>query len=541
MCQKFPEKKLNLYLMARLFFLLTALWMLTGMQTLKADAPFFRLCGNSAGSMRLHSLFPTADKGMILCGTYTDTSEKKTAVLVKTDSIGTITWARQYGSPKEVQGFAVKASPFGGYLMLGEAIGLGADSTQNDFLLIKTDLQGQPQWARILGGNQSELPGFLEMLPDGSWLVGGSSRSAADTIAAYAAKLSANGDLIWQAAYTGGTNQHFSCALPLIGGDLALGGSVLMNNGSDFFLVRINAPGDTLLSRMYGLPSRDEQLYSMVPGANAQITLAGMRSINTQFSEAILLRINANADTVQVSSPARVLSSKGMQAQGLFDGSILLSASIDADTSLTGIAERALLCRLSAGTGNLSKLVLPYNGNCEIKQTKALPNGGFVCSGFLPDSLQAGSTNGLFIRSNPQNMITCAEQDYTSPVMPSYAGSVKKGCTVFNPGYQTLEVSLYSQLMLLQTQVLCGKQDPQGSIERIRETSLMLYPNPAREQITLSGIHGSTCTMYDARGMQIQSMSSTTSESHTLDISKLLPGVYYIRAGEKTARFIKQP
>ena len=528
-------------MMARLLFLLTAPWMLLGIQVSKAQSPFFRICGEEEGSVLFQSLVPTADKGMILCGTHTDTSGKKMALLVKTDSIGSLTWARHYGSNKDVQGFSVKASPAGGYLMLADALGLGSDSSKNDFLLVKTDLQGQPQWAKILGGSESEQPGFLDMLPDGSWLLGGSSRTATDTLAAYAAKLSANGDLLWQAAYAAGTNQHFSCALPLFGGDLALGGSALINNSSDFFLVRVNAPGDTLLSRLYGLPTRDEQMFSMVPGANAQITLAGMRRISPQSSEATLLRINANADTVQTSSVARIVSSKGMQAEGLFDGSILLSASIDADTTQAGMAERALLCKVSAGSSNISKLLLPFDGNCEIKQTKALPNGGFVCSGFLPDSLQAARKNGLFIRSNAQNMIGCTEQDYTVSVLPSYTGTVKKGCTVFQPGYQLQDVSLFTQTLLLQTLVLCGKQDPQSSIEPGQEEDLRLYPNPAGEHIILSGTKEKNCIMYNAIGMQIQSMESSTGADQKIDISKLSPGVYFIRIGEETKSFIKQP
>jgi hypothetical protein len=41
--------------------------------------------------------------------------------------------------------------------------------------------------------------------------------------------------------------------------------------------------------------------------------------------------------------------------------------------------------------------------------------------------------------------------------------------------------------------------------------------------------------------MQIQSMESSTGADQKIDISKLSPGVYFIRIGEETKSFIKQP
>jgi xyloglucan-specific exo-beta-1,4-glucanase len=75
-------------------------------------------------------------------------------------------------------------------------------------------------------------------------------------------------------------------------------------------------------------------------------------------------------------------------------------------------------------------------------------------------------------------------------------------------------------------------------------TASIVYPNPAKDAITLSVLQekllGTTAAIFDSRGSKIMSLRVTDYNS-TIDISKLTTGIYYIRLNDlSNIKFIKQ-
>ncbi len=107
----------------------------------------------------------TADEGYILTGRTTVVeveNEKEVAkhtdlFLMKTDKYGISKWVKYYGESFDDQGKSIVLASDGGYVIAGTV----RDTTltgeiESDVLLVKTDANGNHQWARKFGGDNNE-------------------------------------------------------------------------------------------------------------------------------------------------------------------------------------------------------------------------------------------------------------------------------------------------------------------------------------------------------------------------------------------------
>lgn len=77
-------------------------------------------------------------------------------------------------------------------------------------------------------------------------------------------------------------------------------------------------------------------------------------------------------------------------------------------------------------------------------------------------------------------------------------------------------------------------------IDNADPSAPQVYPNPARETVTLSGI-GATpqvVTLYSTAGVKL--MERTAADGATLDISHLPEGLYLLRCADRVAKIVKQ-
>ena len=68
--------------------------------------------------------------------------------------------------------------------------------------------------------------------------------------------------------------------------------------------------------------------------------------------------------------------------------------------------------------------------------------------------------------------------------------------------------------------------------------SLIATPNPAHGSVTISGLPAGKVQVFDAAGRLVLSVQSDGSDSQTIDISGLAPGVHIVRAGSQSARLM---
>jgi gliding motility-associated-like protein len=149
----------------------------------------------------------TPDGGYIVAG-YTGSygAGANDLFLLKVDANGIKQWDKTYGGPSDegssTWGISGQATSDGGYMICGNTTSYGAGN--NDVLLVKTDSVGNLQWAKAYGGGADEQPRFAHQISNGGYIICGYTTSFGfGDLDAYMIKTSADGTLLWSKAYGG--------------------------------------------------------------------------------------------------------------------------------------------------------------------------------------------------------------------------------------------------------------------------------------------------------------------------------------------------
>ncbi len=193
-----------------------------------------------------YSVQQTSDGGYILAG-YTGSfgAGDNDIFLIKTDANGNIQWAKTYGGTYSDYAFSVQQTSDGGYIVAGYTTSFGAGGA--DIFLIKTDEFGNVQWAKTYGGTDWDFAHTVQQTSDRGYIVAGYTYSfGADGEDAFLIKTDANGDIIWAKTYGGTLDDRVSSVQQTTDGGYIVAGSTLSfgAGGWDIFLVKTDADGD---------------------------------------------------------------------------------------------------------------------------------------------------------------------------------------------------------------------------------------------------------------------------------------------------------
>ncbi|MFZ8833617.1 MAG: T9SS type A sorting domain-containing protein [Candidatus Caldipriscus sp.] len=128
-----------------------------------------------------YSVQQTSDGGYIVAGrTWSFGVDSGDIFLIKTDANGNVIWAKTYGGTDDDWVFSVQQTSDGGYIVAGYTTSFGAGDW--DIFLIKTDANGNVQWAKTYGGTNEENIVFhssssAQQTSDGGYIVTSLTRS----------------------------------------------------------------------------------------------------------------------------------------------------------------------------------------------------------------------------------------------------------------------------------------------------------------------------------------------------------------------------
>ena len=175
---------------------------------------------------------PVGDTGYVY-GT-TDSSAFR---LMRVDLSGEVVWARSY----TLGGFdylfgSLAVTPDNGCIFVGRASG--------NLVVVRVSDTGQVIWARVFPALRANQAGTVGLFPDGSFLVAANSSAYGQLGYAWAAKLSENGDVIWEKVYGSANFPSISAVLPLADGSFLLaGGQPISDTGSTGWALLADADG----------------------------------------------------------------------------------------------------------------------------------------------------------------------------------------------------------------------------------------------------------------------------------------------------------
>jgi hypothetical protein len=217
------------------------------------SATYFAKTYGGTGWDEASSVQQTSDGGYILAG-YTSSfgAGGDDIFLIKTDANGNVQWAKTYGGTGWDEASSVQQTSDGGYILAGYTSSFGAGG--DDIFLIKTDANGNLQWAKTYGGTSEDWAHSVQQTSDGGYIVAGTTWSfGAGYYDIFLIKTDANGNIIWAKTY-GGTSldEAYSVQQTSDGGYIVAGRTWSFGVGGDIFLIKTDANGNIQWAKTYG-------------------------------------------------------------------------------------------------------------------------------------------------------------------------------------------------------------------------------------------------------------------------------------------------
>jgi hypothetical protein len=199
---------------------------------------------------------------LLLSGTYGSMlTQDANLFLARTDPSGNIRWQGSYGGSKRDVGGLALVTADGGFLLEGATLSWGAGGTANgygDAWVLRLDASGNILWQRAFGGPQDDL---ALVLPDpaGGYILSGFSTSfGSGQEDIFAAKLDAQGSILWQRAFGGAGSEAGFVVPDPAGGYLLQGTSDSFGSGGQvLWAAHLDGGGGVAWQKTYGGPGPD--------------------------------------------------------------------------------------------------------------------------------------------------------------------------------------------------------------------------------------------------------------------------------------------
>ncbi len=203
-----------------------------------------------------YSAIQTFDKGYLAIGsTSSYTKGLSDVYIVKTDSLGSLLWAKHYGGANIYAGYAVQETNDSSLIIAGYTNNTSGNNYE--ILLLKLDRWGDSLWSKTYGGSGWNFGYSVRQTFDGGYIIaGGTYCYGAGGEDFWMIKTDLNGDTLWTKTYGGSLNDEaHSVRQTSDSGYILIGTSKSFGDSSgNVYVVKTNALGDTLWTKNYGGP-----------------------------------------------------------------------------------------------------------------------------------------------------------------------------------------------------------------------------------------------------------------------------------------------
>ncbi|MBW6483759.1 MAG: T9SS type A sorting domain-containing protein [Vicingaceae bacterium] len=251
------------------------------------------------------SIIQTLDGGYMVAGATAsndgDVSINKGGTdcwVVKLNANGTIQWEKTYGGTGNESISTILQTADSSYIVVGITNSTDGDISfnngNNDFWVIKLNINGSIQWERSYGGSSYEGAENIILSNDGGYLILGTTTSNDGDVTGnnggsdyWVVKIDSIGNILWEKNYGGsGADAASSIQQTNDGGYIIVGestsndGDVTGNNGGrDYWVVKIDSNGTIQWEKNYGGSGFDRGL-SIISCLNGAYVVAGRSNSN---------------------------------------------------------------------------------------------------------------------------------------------------------------------------------------------------------------------------------------------------------------------
>jgi hypothetical protein len=421
----------------------------------------------------------TSDNGFILAG-YTESfgEGSRDIYLVRTDSQGDMLWSKTIGESAMDYAWTVAQTDDGGFIVGVHTNSFGAGG--HDINLIRTDAQGDIIWSKVYGGTSADGAYSLQTTFDGGFVVAAHTSSfGAGQHDIYLLRIDSDGEVLWTKTY-GNSGGDFLRAIdftPDLGFIMVAETNSFGAGGTDIFVVRTDAQGDTLWTRTYGGAGDDFGYSIRMTNDQAYIIAGRTRSFGQFELNALLMKIDDHGEVLWAKTYGGEDEDFANSVEPTADGGYIIAGGTRSFAT-GGICD--LLCNdvyLIKTDENGDTLWTKAFGslNEELGWTvRETSDGGYAVVG-ISTGFGAGGEDFYFIKTNADGNTGCNEKN-TQTIVGTPNLEVNWTATIVGSGNTTGSAAPISGNPATSENTLCQTT----SVEELKTlNSFQLHPNPA--------------------------------------------------------------
>lgn len=373
----------------------------------------------------------TFDGGYIITGkTFPTNSWDSDLFLVRTDSNGDTLWTKTYGGAGNDIGVDVKQTTDNGFIISGYYYS-SLESGSFDVWLLKTDSNGDTLWTNTFGGSNNDFGNSVFQNDDGGYVIIGSTESyGAGGSDFWIVKTDASGDSLWSKTYGGPYHEiAFEAQATSDGGYIIAGYTQLQGFfNSDVWLVKLFSNGEVDWTQTYG-GDQDDLAYSVSETADAGYILSGdTKSFGSGYSDVYVIKTDMYGDTMWTKTFGGASNDAGNSVIETAEGDFLVcgntfSFSADGDMDLwlikTDISGYTLWTEMYGGSGDELgySVIETFDGRLSLCGYTTTYGAGERDVWLL--HLEADGQLGIDETINPTSSSFELKQNYPNPFMGS--------------------------------------------------------------------------------------------------------------------------
>ncbi|MEO8588943.1 MAG: T9SS type A sorting domain-containing protein [Flavobacteriales bacterium] len=224
--------------------------------------------------------------GFIIAGsTSLGTNGSYDMMLIRTDELGNTLWEKNYGTADWDLCRAIGVLPDG--FVLG-GISYGAGSPAGSAYVVRTDLDGDTLWTKVLGGSLRTECSGLTVTDDQGLVLAGVQATASGYDDGFLTKLNAGGGEEWTTVLGSDSTDYLSSVVQTTGGDLiACGGTRRQSTTLQIYVAKVFADGALDWERYIG-SGADAGGTEIRLDHNGGFVFTGYNSLNSGTRDMIL-------------------------------------------------------------------------------------------------------------------------------------------------------------------------------------------------------------------------------------------------------------
>jgi hypothetical protein len=354
------------------------------------------------------SVQQTIDGGYIIAGFSNSFGHGYDVYLIKTDAQGDTLWTRAYDANNYEVGYSVQQTSDSGYIIAGYA------GLSNDVWLLKTDASGDTLWTKTYGGSAMDVGYSVQQTLDGGYIIAGATFSyGAGIDDVYLIKTDSSGDTLWTRTY-GGVDYDgaYSVRQTSDSGYILTGWTESFGAGlNDVYIIKTNASGDILWTRVYGGTSWD-QGWSVQQTSDGGYVIAGETYSLGNEDQVYLIKTDSSGDTIWTKTYGGTDLDYGYSVQQTSDGGYIITGGT---ISVPGGSSDVYLIKTDASGDTLWTRTYGGTGWDHGRSVQQTSDGGYIIAG-RTNSFGAGGYDVYLIKTDSNGRVGLEDKKVSPPV-----------------------------------------------------------------------------------------------------------------------------